>query len=778
MLALAAGLAATPAAWANSTTPTTAERYAKVRRVCPPAEPGRATCQALVRSRVASAAVSAGARPYIQNDGAAGSGPSGGLTPAQLASAYGYEPTAGGSGQTVGIVDAFDDPDIEEDLGEFDKEYGLAECTTADGCFKKVGQTGSTTSLPPADTSGWSGEISLDVETVHSVCQKCKILLVEADSESDADLAAAVNEAVGLGATEVSNSYAGPEAGLGTPEQAAYDHPGVPIVAATGDEGYDDWTALNEELLPPGMPDAPASLPSVVAVGGTTLELTAGGARASETVWNDEGRGDETPSGVGATGGGCSTLFTAQPWQREAPGFAATGCGTARLAADVSADADPFTGFDVYDSDECGTYCAEGGLGEGWATIGGTSLSTPIIAALYALAGGGQGVEYPALTLYGHLAGGSSLYDVTEGGNGYCDGESSASCGDPNSTLGSVVDCEGTTACNAAPGFDGPSGVGTPDGLGLFKPLLPTAVITPPASLTEGSPASFSAGKSSDPYPGGSISSYSWSWGDASANSSGPSPSHTFAASGTYPVTLTVTDNYGLSSSPSTQSVTVSKGSHEEEEANKKHEEEAAAEKKHEEEETAANKQLEEAAANKAHEEEAAAAKRREEEAAAAAAKKHEEEKPALVSGVQGVAGFQVTGAPPVPDAKLASTALAASTSGALTIKVSCPAGESSCSGTVALRTLDAVSASAGRAAKAKKAKKAILTLASGSFSVAGGKTKTVTLHLSAKARALLSRTHSLRVRATIVAHDPSGATHTTQAVVTLRAPRARRGKG
>jgi hypothetical protein len=189
----------------------------------------------------------------------------------------------------------------------------------------------------------------------------------------------------------------------------------------------------------------------------------------------------------------------------------------------------------------------------------------------------------------------------------------------------------------------------------------------------------------------------------------------------------------------------------------------------------------EEAGATKRSEEEAAATKLAEEAAAtsraeeATAAKKHEEEKSLASAGVQGVAGFQTDNQPPVPDAKLASTALAASASGTVTIKVSCPAGESSCSGTVALRTLDAVSASAGRGAKVKKA---ILTLASGSFSVAGGKTKSVTLHLSAKARALLARRRTLRVRATIVAHDPAGVTHTTQTVATLRAPRPRRGKG
>jgi hypothetical protein len=138
------------------------------------------------------------------------------------------------------------------------------------------------------------------------------------------------------------------------------------------------------------------------------------------------------------------------------------------------------------------------------------------------------------------------------------------------------------------------------------------------------------------------------------------------------------------------------------------------------------------------------------------------------------VAGFQAAAAPPVPDAQLASTALEASLSGAVSVKVSCPALESSCSGTVTLRTLNAVIA---RLAGASKSKGSILTLATGAFTVAGGKVTTMKLHLSSKARALLARSHVLRARATVVAHDPAGANHTTQIVVTLRAASARRGK-
>jgi hypothetical protein len=141
-----------------------------------------------------------------------------------------------------------------------------------------------------------------------------------------------------------------------------------------------------------------------------------------------------------------------------APCSTSTGCGTKRFDNDISAVADPYTGFDIYDIEE-----------GGWLTIGGTSLSSPLVSSLYALAGGGGGVSYPAATLYSHL-GQSSLFDVTEGGNGYCDGEAVGPCGEPkiNEELGDI-DCEGTTACDAATGYDGPSGVGTPKGLGAFK---------------------------------------------------------------------------------------------------------------------------------------------------------------------------------------------------------------------------------------------------------------------------------------------------------------------
>jgi hypothetical protein len=439
---------------------------------------------ALGRVQVAAGAV--GAKPFVQDDGATESGPAGGLTPAQLASAYEYDPAEGGAGQTVALIDAYDDPNIEKDLATFDSHYGLSECTSVNGCFQKVGQAGSSSSLPKADKSGWSVEITLDVETAHAVCEKCRILLVEASSESDANLATAVHEAIELGATEVSNSYGGAEE---TGEEAAYDYPGVVITASAGDDGYEDWDEINKKKPPelPERPESPASLPTVVAVGGTSLYLNENGTRSSETVWNHDGPGDEVglkeKSAEGASGGGCSTLFTAPPWQQNVPGWAASGCEGKRLDNDVAAVADPYTGFDIYDSFNCGRTCESGGGGEGWETWGGTSLASPIIAAIYGLAGGGGGVSYPAATLYSHLGHTAAFYDVTEGGNGYCDGVAEPACGAPNAKYHERVDCEGATACDAASGFDGPSGVGTPSGLYGFKDIATTLLTQTSATL-------------------------------------------------------------------------------------------------------------------------------------------------------------------------------------------------------------------------------------------------------------------------------------------------------
>jgi PKD repeat protein len=802
---LASGLLTAPQAWAKRPGLHGTIRYARLVHACPPPQPGSVSCFAVLRRPVSSPSASvpdvsspsassgsssssssssssaAGgnavgesqALPYVAGAGALVYGPAGGLTPALLASAYDYDPV-GGAGQTVGIVDAYDDPKIEEDLAEFDRRYGLGECTKAGGCFEKVNQEGSESpkALPAKDRTGWSQEISLDVETVRAVCRQCKILLVETQNREYANMADGVDEAVALGATEVSNSYGGPEQGMEAQQRTAYDHRGVVITAAAGDDGWDDWDYLYAGIELPGMPNAPASLPSVVAVGGTSLLLRENGTRESETVWNDDGLADaeEVPAGYVA-GGGCSTLFEADPWQLHAPGFSAAGCGDKRLVADVSADADPLTGFDVYDNynycgagPECELLREELERNHGWLTFGGTSLSSPMIAALYALAGGSGGLPYPALTLYGHLDEAASLYDVTEGGTGFCDGEPASVCGAPNQELGVRVDCEGTTACDAAPGEDGPTGVGTPNGLAAFKPVLPSAVVTPPAALVANVASAFGSGSSSDPYPGATVTAWSWNWGDGTPESHEASPAHTYTASGSYTVSLTVTDSYGLTSAAGKTTVHVMS--------------EAEAEKHRAEEEARAKAREQELAAERIREEEAnvkreeeAAMKKREEEAAA---KKGQEEKAPLSTGLQQTAAFKALAPAPVPDAQLVGTTLTISPSGTLSLKVSCPAAESMCLGTLTLRTLAPVDAGDAHVARSRAA---VLVLAGGPFAVAGGQVTAVKLSLTAKARTLLARSRSLRARASILAHDPAGATHTAQAIITLRMASRRRRK-
>jgi Subtilase family len=381
-----------------------------------------------------------------------------GLRPQDLHSAYDL-PTgqieAQTHPQTIGIVDAFNDANAEADLEVYDQEFGLPACTHANGCFTKVNQRGqSAVNLLPESSStearGWAGEIATDVEVTHAVCQDCHIVLVEADSSANDELAVAEDTAVELGATEVSNSWGSPE--VSGEDLSAFDHPRTVITVSAGDDGYLDWDA--EHSSERTKPDFPATSPDVVAVGGTHLLLDAHeGSWAEETVWN----------GDGATGGGCSNLFTAPSWQPSS----AVGCGSRRAVADVAADGDPYTGVAVYDSTPDPSENDE----TGWSTIGGTSVASPIIASAYALAGGAHGVAYPAETLYANLlASPASLHDVTSGSNGEChihylsDGTSGCTI------AAEATQCSGDFICKATTGFDGPSGVGSPDGLGAFTP--------------------------------------------------------------------------------------------------------------------------------------------------------------------------------------------------------------------------------------------------------------------------------------------------------------------
>jgi subtilase family serine protease len=350
---------------------------------------GSASCMAIVRTDVTSPT---GATPAATPAG---------YGPADLQSAYNLPSSTAGSGQTIAIVDAYDDPTAESDLNVYRSQYGLPPCTTANGCFKKIDQNGGT-NYPRTD-SGWAQEISLDLDMVSAACPNCNILLVEAKTNSFANLGAAVNQAAATpGVAAISNSYGGSDASDSN-YGAYYNHPGIAVTVSSGDNGY-------------GV-EYPASSHYVTAVGGTSLQKASTTRGWTETAW----------SGAGS---GCSKYNTALSGQASFN----TGCSM-RAVADVSAVADPSTGVAVYDS------TASRGQ-SGWMVFGGTSVSSPIIASVYGLAGNHASIDnnYP----YSHA---SSLYDVTSGSNGSC-----------------------TTSqwCNAGTGWDGPTGLGTPNGTGAF----------------------------------------------------------------------------------------------------------------------------------------------------------------------------------------------------------------------------------------------------------------------------------------------------------------------
>lgn len=334
--------------------------------------------------------------------------PASALGPADIQSAYSL-PADGGAGQTVAIVDALGDSHAESDLAVFRAQYGLPPCTTANGCFKKVDQDGGT-SYPADDTSphGWALETALDLDAVSSACPACNILLVEGNTTSFDDLGAAVDEAVTLGAKYVSNSYAA-NGGEVDGEQAYdhyYDHPGVAVTASSGDTGnVSSWPSTGQ---------------TVTSVGGTTLAKDTTQPRGwAETAWSQGGSG-------------CSPYEPKPDFQLGVT----TDCAN-RASADISADANPSSGLATYDTLD----------DSGWLQVGGTSLSSPLVAAMYALAGTPVPGTYPVTYPYHDPAQSADLNDVTAGRNGLC----------------------GNLLCTAGPGWDGPTGLGTPDGVAALR---------------------------------------------------------------------------------------------------------------------------------------------------------------------------------------------------------------------------------------------------------------------------------------------------------------------
>ncbi|MBO0845981.1 MAG: hypothetical protein J2P22_11270 [Nocardioides sp.] len=300
---------------------------------------------------------------------------------------------------TVAVIVAYDYPHAEADMNQYRRQFGLPACTSASGCFTKLNQKGEEGNYPAQDY-GWGVEASLDLQMISTACPTCHIVLVEANVPTDKSLGRSEQAAVNAGATVTNHSFGRIEL-TGTRVQAAlYTHPGVTAVASTGDFGY-------------GPASFPASAPSVVAAGGTTLARSTTNTRGwKEKAWR-------------WGGSGCSAYFTKVTGQTD------TACHM-RTASDVSAVA---RGLAIYNTSLPQAY-------RGWLEVDGTSASSPLIAGM--IGSDGKGGLRPA-DLYAGPA--DAFNDVTSGANGFC---------------------KGSYMCTAVPGYDGPTGLGTPNGVVSF----------------------------------------------------------------------------------------------------------------------------------------------------------------------------------------------------------------------------------------------------------------------------------------------------------------------
>ncbi|MDB5171380.1 MAG: peptidase and in kexin sedolisin [Phycisphaerales bacterium] len=318
-----------------------------------------------------------------------------GFTPSQIKKAYGIDQigfgtTANGNGQTIAIVDAYNDPNIASDLLNFDAQFGLPNPT-----LTILNQTGTST-LPTnaaIDTGagGWAEEISLDVEWAHALAPGASIVLVETNSASRSDMYTGVRTAAGLsGVSVVSMSWGAAEYSGETADDSNFTSPvghAVTFIAATGDAGS------------PAV--YPAASPNVLAVGGTTLTLDGSNNWSSESTWS-------------STGGGSSAYENLPSYQT---GFTTSKRGT----PDVAFDANPTTGVPIYDSYDTTVHAPL----QPWLQIGGTSFSAPAWGALIAITNQGRvlagfgSLDGPTQTLPNIYALPSSdFHDITSGGNG------------------------------------------------------------------------------------------------------------------------------------------------------------------------------------------------------------------------------------------------------------------------------------------------------------------------------------------------------------------------
>ena len=379
---------------------------------------GHQSCFALKRNGVgvSAAAVSPNAIPS-----GVGYGPS------QLQSAYNLTSAAAsnGAGRTIALVDAYDDANAASDLAAYRSAAGLPA-----GTFSKVNQNGQTSPLPSAPPAGddWTLEESLDLDMASAICPLCKIVLVEANDDSSDGLYVAQNTAASL-AGYISNSWGGSESSTESSQDSSYftHASGIVTTVSAGDSDY-------------GV-SYPATSPNVVSVGGTNLATASNSRGWTESVWN-------TTTGSEGTGSGCSAYETKPSWQ--AALSLPAGCSN-RIDNDVAADADPATGVAVYDTSNGNT---------GWNEVGGTSASSPMVAAMFALAGNAGAT--PAQDIYQHT---SNFYDVTSGNDG---------------------SCSPAYLCTAGTGYDGPTGIGTPNGIAGLQTgtSTETVSVTNPGSQT------------------------------------------------------------------------------------------------------------------------------------------------------------------------------------------------------------------------------------------------------------------------------------------------------
>jgi MYXO-CTERM domain-containing protein len=395
-----------------------------------------------------------GSDPNCQQQGGGGGGsspPQASMTPTDVLTAYNIPASAKAGGKIVALVEL---PSVNAlaDVNAYRAQFNipaLAACpTSASGvptpngtaCFARVGTDGTVNSVSSTDCPGWSGETGLDMDMVSAACPDCSIVLVEGNTTTDLDQMNAVAATV-VHASAASNSWGGPEQ---QDDETPYNNSGILTLAASGDQGYLDEAFGNGQGVGANFP---ASSQYVLAVGGTTLSNSGGG--YSEVVWNDGAQG-------GAGGSGCSMEFPTPSWQSSS-GISFGSC-MMRASVDVSAAAEfgggqGGGGIAAYDADD-----------GGWNAVVGTSAATPLVAAILVRIGLAGADQHELL--YKNI---SAFNDVTSGSN-----DNDNICSD--------------LMCTAGTGWDGPTGLGSPNATKLAALAGATPPPPPPPPADAGAP--------------------------------------------------------------------------------------------------------------------------------------------------------------------------------------------------------------------------------------------------------------------------------------------------